>query len=607
MRPEAAYLCVHVPEFPAQAMLRLRPELKGRAIAVLEGVAPFERVCSVNRLAAAMGVRAGMTKAELDSFDGLVVLRRSADEESSAKAAVMEVAGAFTPRVEDHTEGEHGTDGACVVVLDGSGTGRLFGPLEDMAKRVMRAMRQLRMAASVAVSANLLASVVVARALAGRRDAEVRVVPGGEERSALAGLPMAVLKLTREQMEMFGAWGLRTVGELAALDETELVVRMGQEGARLWRLARGRAEHLMVPAEAGLQLEEVVEFDAAVEGMESLLFVLGPMLDQLIARAANRALALASVTLTLGLDGHSAEGDALQGPGGEHVRMLKPALPVADRGLYLKLLHLDLEAHPPGAGVVRVRVMAEAGGRSSLQAGLFRPQMPEPGRLEVTLARIEALVGEGRVGRARLRDSHAPESFSVERFVLPEMGAERRREGRLSREGRQELIEKKLRALEQATTTREVKAAAEDTPASARSVATEIWAEQGRTGSGAERGSVKVLQMLPLKPVEEVLGDGEGRAGRDAGRCAVAVRRMRPPVPIRWKGERESAFWMQGVLYDVRERYGPWRRSGAWWTGEVWSQEEWDVTVEAGKGIRLLCLLTHDLLRDRWHMDAMYD
>ena len=68
-------------------------------------------------------------------------------------------------------------------------------------------------------------------------------------------------------------------------------------------LARGEHPHLMVPEEPVFTLEEFVAFDAPVELMESLLFVLGPMLDQLLARAQYRSFALASVKVRLGLDG----------------------------------------------------------------------------------------------------------------------------------------------------------------------------------------------------------------------------------------------------------------------------------------------------------------
>ena len=623
------YLCVHVPEFPAQALLRLRSEVKSSAVAVVEGTAPLEKVCSVNRRAARMGVRAGMTKAELDSFDGLVVLRRSAEEERAAKAMVMEVAGAFTPRVEDHTAGPHATEGACVVVLDGSGMDRLFGPVVRLARRLVRTLRELGLIARVGVSGNLLTSMVVARTLAvPERGGAVCVVARGREAAELATLPVGVLQPTEIQAETFAAWGLRTVGELAALDEVDLVVRMGQEGGRLWRMAQGRAEHLMVPVEAGLRLEEVVEFDAPVDGMESLMFVLGPMLDQLIARAGNRALELACVRLEMGLDTHGGgeEGDGGSGCGGEHVRLIKPALPVSDRVLLLKLLHLDMEAHPPSTGIVRLRVTAEPGGRSKVQTGLFTPPMPESGRLEVTLARLAGLVGEGRVGRARLMDSHAPESFAMEKFSLPAAGEmQRAGRGRTRRDrATWQIGEMERRRAAREEMERE-KTEQEKTPASVRKIEVTGGAKAlvavreikavGEPATGGAKSKVLSISSLRVggtsAQAEETIaapaGEVEGGGDQDEmPRCAVAVRRMRPPVPIRWKGSEESAFWMQGVLYDVRERYGPWRRSGAWWTGAVWSREEWDVAVEAG-GMRILCVLTHDLLRDRWHMDAVYD
>jgi len=164
----------------------------------------------------------------------------------------------------------------------------------------------------------------------------------------------------------------------------------------------------MVPEEPVFILEEFLAFDAPVELMDSLLFVLGPMLDQVLARAQNRAFAIANVTVKLGLDG-----------GGEHERTIKPALPVLQREMLLKLLHLDLQAHPPAAGVMSIFLHAEPGDRSKVQLGLFAPQLPEPLRLDVTLARIAAIVGEDRVGRATLRDTHRPDGFLMERFVVP--------------------------------------------------------------------------------------------------------------------------------------------------------------------------------------------
>jgi protein ImuB len=61
----------------------------------------------------------------------------------------------------------------------------------------------------------------------------------------------------------------------------------------------------------------------------------------------------------------------------------------------------------------------------SQQLGLFLPLSPDPERLEITLARIQNTVGEGRVGAPVLLDTHGPASFQQNRFVLPEMREKR--------------------------------------------------------------------------------------------------------------------------------------------------------------------------------------
>jgi protein ImuB len=153
-----------------------------------------------------------------------------------------------------------------------------------------------------------------------------------------------------------------------------------------------------------------MELDSPVELLDSLLFVLGAMLDQLIVRASARALALASVTVTLTLEG-----------GAPHARTVRPALPSNDKSLWIKLLHLDLEAHPPQAVILTLALAAEPGSTSKEQLGLFSPQLPEPARLDVTLARIRAIVGAECAGHAVLADTHEPDAFRTEPFQIPSM------------------------------------------------------------------------------------------------------------------------------------------------------------------------------------------
>jgi protein ImuB len=495
------YVCVYVPEFAAQALTRLRPESARQAVVVLAGDPPLEQVCSANSHALRLGVTQGMTRAELDSFSGVTALRRSETEESGARAALLEAAGAFTPRVQVQAA----SSSAFVMVLDMAGTTRIFGPALHAANRIAQALAALRFGARLAASANFHTAVCMAPS-AGKAPV---IVPARLESEHLQRLPIAALNPTPQQAETLALWGLQTLGELAALPEVELVVRMGQAGKRLRQLARGENPHLMVPEEPVFTLAEFIAFEAPVELMESLLFVLGPMLDQLLARAQNRAFALASVTIKLGLDG-----------GGEHERTIKPALPVLQREILLKLLHLDLQAHPPPAGVISIFAHAEPGDRSKVQLGLFAPQLPEPARLDITLARIAAFVGEERVGRAVLRDTHRSDRFIMELFVVP-------------------------------------------------------------TSAPKEM----------------------------TARHAVALRRYRPPlqISVKQEGRRLVSFHLHGKRYTVQQAYGPWRGSGDWWTSEVWSCEEWDVCATTSTEESLLCLLTHDLLNQRWQLAALYD
>jgi len=61
---------------------------------------------------------------------------------------------------------------------------------------------------------------------------------------------------------------------------------------------------------------------------------------------------------------------------------------------------------------------ADAAGPRVTQNGLFVPSGPDPEKLEVTIARLAKLVGEGNLGCAELVDSHRPESFRMKRFVV---------------------------------------------------------------------------------------------------------------------------------------------------------------------------------------------
>lgn len=395
------YACFYAKEFPAQALLRLRSELRDKPCVVMDGEPPLQQVCSLTRKARSLGLVRGMTQVEVEAFPGVTVLRRSFKEEAAAKTVLLECAGGFSPRIEDKSK-----DDAFLCVIDITGTERLLGPPKELAQNLLARVRELGMTAYIAISHNFHAANSLARGLSPLTPTQI--VSMGKEAAALASLPLEVLDIAKEQAETFHLWGIRTLGMLAALPEKELIARMGQAGKYLRQLARGERPHLFQPMEPAFALEEHIELDSPVEILNTLLFVVNAMLEQLILRAKARVLALTSVSVALKLE-----------DGRTHTRTVRSSLPTNERQIWIKLIHLDLETHPPLAAILALSLKAEPGSTNKVQFGLFSPQLPEPSRLDVTLARIRSIVGEQNVGCPVLKDTHHPGEFSMEPFTVP--------------------------------------------------------------------------------------------------------------------------------------------------------------------------------------------
>jgi protein ImuB len=392
------YACVHAVEFPAQALLRLRPDLGSKPVVVLEGRAPDEVVCSLNRRARRHGAVRGMTRTEVEAVEGLRLLKRSPAAETAARAVLLECAAQFSPRIEEASRAT-----ACAFLLDIAGTERLFGPPERLAARLRASLAEARFHASVVISANYDAARMQAAATRGT----ILMAPGHEAR-VLEDLPIAALELDEPSQETFLLWGVRTLGEVARLPEIELVARLGAEARRWRQLACGQAEHMFQPIEPKFSLEEFCAFETPVDQSDSLLFIGARMIDCLVGRARTRALALAQLTVEMELEGQRL-----------HSRVLRPATPSTDRKFLLDLVRLDLGAHPPNGAVLALRLTARAAASAKVQLGLFVPQTPEPSRLDLTLARLKGLVGEDRVGSPVLDDTHRQGGFHVENFQPP--------------------------------------------------------------------------------------------------------------------------------------------------------------------------------------------
>jgi len=312
----------------------------------------------------------------------------------SAQAVLVDCAAAFSPVIEQTAPD--------AVLLALAGSTRLFGPPELAARRLAQRAAALGLEARVAVAANPDTALLAARGYCG-----VTVIPPGREAEFLAPLPVEVLQPPAEIAFKLALWGVRTLGELAALPAKGLAERLGQQGVRLQKLARGTLNRSLAPVPLPEGFQESIELEEPVTLLEPLLFLLAQLIQRICERLKARALAAIELELKLELE-----------DGGEHVRRHRLPVPMLSSRSFLKLLQLDLEAHPPVAAVCVIRLRAEPAAPRGMQHGLFRPREPEAEKLELTLARLASLVGEGCVGAAEPLDTHRPDTFRLKRFTV---------------------------------------------------------------------------------------------------------------------------------------------------------------------------------------------
>lgn len=563
------FACIYIPDFPVEAIVRAEPLLRERAVAVLEGKPPVVRVVALNEKARLLGMEAGMTKLQAAVFGApeekgpAVLLQRSLEQESSAHSALLDVAHAFTPRVEDTS--------ADTLLLDLAGLERLYGASPKMARDLASRVSAVGMEANIALAANPDAALHAARGFSG-----VTIIPAGKEAQRLGALPLPVLldafgpslektaaagrereKLRVQILDTLERWGVRDFRTLALLPEHALASRLGEAGTHLQQLARGAGMRTLALCEPPLRFEEAMELESPVETLEPLSFILNRLLEQLCTRLEARALAVQELHLRLQLERRVADEDTMtvqelcssSHSVGQTIFERTLRLPVAmrDAKVFLKLLQLELAAHPPGAPVMKVWITAEPAPPRSAQRGLFLPISPEAERLEITLARISGVVGERRAGVARLLDSHRRDSFRVERFIAAPDESKQARHATLS-------------DLE-----------------------------------GEPRLALRIFR--PARKLQVRLSEGR-------------------PVELAAGVNQTNRAALQGqILWSA----GPWRSSGDWWAESAkqngadngsgpFDREEWDVALANGNGAGVaLYRIYRDLASGHWFADASYD
>ena len=326
---------------------------------------------------------------------------------ASAQPALLDCASAFSPRVEDTATG--------IVVLDIEGLDHLFGSIAELAERLQDYTSSLGII-HVGIASNPDAAVFAARGWGG-----ITILKAGTEGARLKELNVALLPLDEDMHATLLRWGIHTFGELARLPSRELAVRLGRQGVHLHKLARGAVSRPLKLRKEALHFEERMEFDDALTSLEPLGFILNRLCEVLLLRLRSRGLAALELRLTL----------KRERPNDPFIVPLRLPVPARNARVISRLFMLSLDAHPPGAAVSEVRLEAIPSKPRIIQNGLFIPLAPEPEQLELTLARIAAIVGKANVGAPELANVYARDRFSMKHFGGSFTPIERRLHGAL--------------------------------------------------------------------------------------------------------------------------------------------------------------------------------
>jgi protein ImuB len=295
---------------------------------------------------------------------------------------LLALASSFSPLVEDTAPG--------MVIFSIVGLGRLIGTPQEIAATIARRGAEAGIQANLAISADPDTAMLAARHFRG-----ITLIPPDREAHRLGTLPVHVLPAELELIETLDRWGIRTLAELAALPELGFIARFGESGERIMRLARGETHRALCVMTAPESYHRRIELEHPQRLLEPLLFVISSLLNELM-----QGLSFNRVTLTLN----------------QIPRTLEFPVPVRESKVILKQLQFDLEAHPPQSAILSVEVQLNPTEARVLQHGLFIPQAPAPEKLQLTLARLTALLGEGNVGSPELLDTHRPDAFVMRAF-----------------------------------------------------------------------------------------------------------------------------------------------------------------------------------------------
>jgi hypothetical protein len=538
--------------------------------------------------------------------------------------------------------------GGNAAIFDASGLTRAIGAPEEMARQIHRLAAEAGLVLRVALASTMTSAWLLAHA----RPGTTIVLPGGDA-AALAPLPLTDVDLGCDRadtqvrpyrgsgagargrasarhyriapgphvaavaqsgameppavrpadapfadtLDILQRWGLRTLGDLARLPRADVHARLGAFGVRLHQAACGEDASTFQPADESRPIHERLDLEWPIEGLEPLSFALARLCDALETRLERADRGAIVVTTRLILVTRET-----------HTRVL--ALPAAmrDARLLRTLILLDLESHPPGAGIDAVEIQVDVAPGRIVQGTLLARPLPSAEQLTTLLARLRALMGESRVGAPALVDSHDEREVAMAEFTVDQTPVGRAFRPGVSRaegteQGRNQAAVKGRRSVNRV-----------EPPSLPSRSQPPRGIEDGTETKPGGRAGTEVGESGPTSVPDSAFSAtllNRGGIQRWTGIVArTALRRFRLPIAARVVTDRQmpAEVWPSARRLPggkVIARAGPWRSSGRWWAldGSGWDRDVWDVEIAAGEVYRV----SRDRATSRWTIEGVAD
>ena len=295
-------LFVDPPAFCTTLEGLVAPQLRTRPLAVAPPGADRAIILALSAEARLAGLERGMpVRKALRLCPDLIVLPPNPRLYARASRALHEILRTYAPTIEPRGYGH--------AFLDLTGTGRLFGPPQDVAARIRReTSERLRLPVSVGVAGNKLVSQAAIRADRwsdgrmdgrtgyprsgwGQRGSDLLYVPAGNERGFLAPHPLEVLPELDPRMRVrLEDYQLDLIGEVAAIPENALCAVFGRDGRTLRARAQGIDPRPVLPPERQAEFHVVHTLATDTNDLEVLHPMLRVMSERLGRRLRQRGL-----------------------------------------------------------------------------------------------------------------------------------------------------------------------------------------------------------------------------------------------------------------------------------------------------------------------------